>query len=181
MPEAAPDALRSLSPLTSKPVLYLANVGEGDPPVVPPALAEHADRAGARAAAVSARIEAELSELDDGDEAAAMREDLGIGESGLQTVVREAWKLLGLIAFFTAGEGKEGRAWAIERGTLARPAAGKIHTDIEKGFVAAEVVRWQDLVETGGYAAAREQAKLRVEGRDYEVQDGDVITVRFTP
>ena len=83
VPEAAPDALRSLSPLTSKPVLYLANVGEGDPLVVPPALAEHADGAGARAAAVSARIEAELSELDDGDEAAAMREDLGIGESGL--------------------------------------------------------------------------------------------------
>ena len=130
---------------------------------------------------MSARIEAELSELDDEEEAAAMREDLGAGESGLATVVREAWKLLGLITFFTAGEGKEGRAWAIERGTPARRAAGKIHTDIEKGFVAAEVVPWDDLVQTGGYAAAREQAKLRIEGRDYEVQDGDVITVRFTP
>ncbi|HEX5910978.1 MAG TPA: DUF933 domain-containing protein, partial [Thermoleophilaceae bacterium] len=127
------------------------------------------------------RIEAELSELDDEEEAAAMREDLGAGESGLATVVREAWKLLGLITFFTAGEGKEGRAWAIERGTAARRAAGKIHTDIEKGFVAAEVVPWDALVQTGGYAAAREQAKLRIEGRDYEVQDGDVITVRFTP
>ena len=181
VPAAAPDALRNLSPLTSKPVLYLANVGEGEPLEVPPALAAHAEGAGARAAAVSARIEAELSELDDEEEAAAMREDLGAGESGLQTVVREAWKLLGLISFFTAGEGKEGRAWAIERGTLARPAAGKIHTDIEKGFVAAEVVPWNDLVQTGGYAAAREQAKLRIEGRDYQVQDGDVITVRFTP
>ncbi len=180
-PDAAPDALRNLSPLTSKPVLYLANVGEGEPLEVPDSLAAHAQGAGARAAAVSARIEAELSELDDEEEAAAMRADLGAGESGLQTVVREAWKLLGLISFFTAGEGKEGRAWAIERGTLARPAAGKIHTDIEKGFVAAEVVPWRDLVESGGYAAAREQAKLRIEGRGYEVQDGDVITVRFTP
>jgi GTP-binding protein YchF len=179
-PDAAPDALRSLSPLTSKPVLYLANVGEGEPLEVPEALAAHAQGAGARAAAVSARIEAELSELDD-EEAAAMREDLGAGESGLATVVREAWKLLGLITFFTAGEGKEGRAWAIERGTPARRAAGKIHTDIEKGFVAAEVVAWDDLVRTGGYAAAREQAKLRIEGRDYEVRDGDVMTVRFTP
>ena len=181
VPEAAPDALRNLSPLTSKPVLYVANVGEGEPLEVPAALAAHAGGAGARAAAVSARIEAELSELDDEEEAAAMREDLGGGESGLRTVVREAWKLLGLISFFTAGEGKEGRAWAIEQGTLARPAAGKIHTDIERGFVAAEVVHWQDLVDAGGYAAAREQAKLRIEGRDYEVRDGDVITVRFTP
>ncbi len=181
VPDAAPDALRNLSPLTSKPVLYLANVGEGEPLEVPDELAAHAEAAGARAAAVSARIEAELSELDDEDEAAAMREDLGAGESGLATVVREAWKLLGLITFFTAGEGKEGRAWAIERGTPARRAAGEIHTDIEKGFVAAEVVPWDDLVEAGGYAAAREQAKLRIEGRDYQVRDGDVITVRFTP
>ncbi len=187
VPDAAPDALRNLSPLTSKPVLYLANVGEGEPQEVPGVLAEHAGRAGARAAAVSARIEAELSELDDEQEAAAMRADLGVGggadagESGLQTVIREAWELLGLISFFTAGDGKEGRAWAIERGTSARAAAGRIHTDIERGFVAAEVVSWQDLVDAGGYAAAREQAKLRIEGRGYPVQDGDVITVRFTP
>jgi GTP-binding protein YchF len=179
-PEGAPDALRNLSPLTSKPVLYLANVGEGEPLEAPPELVEHAAEAGARVAAVSARIEAELSELD-ADEAAAMRADLDAGESGLQTVVRESWALLGLITFFTAGEGKEGRAWAIERGTPARRAAGKIHTDIEKGFVAAEVVAWSDLVECGGYAAARERAKLRVEGRDYEVRDGDVLTVRFSP
>ncbi len=180
VPDAAPAALRNISPLTAKPVLYLANVAEGDPLEVPPALAEHAAAAGARAGAVSARLEAELSELD-GDEAATMRAELGAGESGLATVIREAWTLLGLISFFTAGEGKEGRAWAIERGTVARRAAGSIHTDIERGFVAAEVVGWQDLVEAGGYAAARERAKLRVEGRDYEVRDGDVLTVRFTP
>ncbi len=187
VPDAAPGALRNLSPLTSKPVLYLANVGEDDPLEVPPALAAHAQAAGARATAVSARIEAELSELEP-EEAELMREDLGLGhggpqagESGLDTVIREAWKLLGLISFFTAGEGKEGRAWAIREGTPARRAAGSIHTDIERGFVAAEVVSWKDLVETGSYAAARENAKLRVEGRDYPVRDGDVITVRFTP
>jgi len=180
VPEAAPDALRNLAPLTAKPVLYLANVGEGDTLEVPGALAEHAEAAGARAAAVSARIEAELSELD-AEEAAVMRDELGAGESGLATVIREAWQLLGLISFFTAGEGKEGRAWAIPQGTPARRAAGQIHTDIERGFVAAEVVGWQDLVAVGGYAQARERAKLRVEGREYEVRDGDVITVRFTP
>ncbi len=180
VPEAAPDAVRNLEPLTAKPVLYLANVGESDSLEVPPALAQHAEAAGARAAAVSARIEDELSELDTG-EAATMREELGAGESGLATVIREAWQLLGLISFFTAGEGKEGRAWAIPSGTPARRAAGQIHTDIEKGFVAAEVVNWEDLVAAGGYAGARERAKLRVEGRDYEVRDGDVITVRFTP
>jgi GTP-binding protein YchF len=179
-PEAAPDALRNLSPLTSKPVLYVANVAEGDALEVPGPVAAHAEGGGAAAVAVSARIEAELSELDP-EEAQAMREDLGAGESGLATVVRGAWDLLGLITFFTAGEGKEGRAWAIPRGTTARPAAGRIHTDIERGFVAAEVVSWKDLVDAGGYAAARERAKLRVEGRDYEVRDGDVITVRFTP
>jgi len=179
VPEAAPDAMRNIQPLTAKPVLYLANVGEGDSLEPPPELAAHAERAGARATAVSARLEAELSELEP-EEADAMREDMGAGESGLVTVIREAWALLGLITFFTAGEGKEGRAWAISRGTRARPAAGKIHTDIERGFVAAEVVNWKDLVEAGGYAGARERAQLRVEGREYEMRDGDVITVRFT-
>jgi GTP-binding protein YchF len=179
-PDDAPDAMRNLQPLTAKPVLYLANIAEGDALEPPAALVEHATVRGARAAAVSARLEAELAELEP-DEADSMREEMGVQESGLETVVRESWALLGLISFFTAGEGKEGRAWAIERGTPARAAAGKIHTDIEKGFVAAEVVPWQELVAAGGYAAAREQAKLRVEGRDYKVADGDVITVRFTP
>ncbi len=110
-----------------------------------------------------------------------MRDELGAGESGLATVIRGAWALLELITFFTAGEGKEGRAWAIPAGTTARRAAGRIHIDIERGFVAAEVVRWDDLVQAGGYAEARERAKLRIEGREYEMQDGDVMTVRFTP
>jgi len=180
VPAAAPAAMRNLHPLSAKPVLYLANVAEGEEPEPPAALREHAEAAGARAAAVSARLEAELSELD-GEEAGAMRAELGVLESGLATVIRESWELLGLIAFFTAGEGKEGRAWAVPRGTRARPAAGRIHTDIERGFVAAEVVSWSDLVSCGGYAGAREAAKLRVEGREYEMRDGDVMTVRFTP
>ena len=187
--EDAPDALRNLQPLTAKPVLYLANVdedaggGDGGPqgaPPPPPDIQAYALDHKARAAAVSARIECELNDLD-AEDAAAMRSDLGIATTSLSTVVGEAWKLLGLISFFTAGEGKEGRAWAISDGTSARRAAGRIHTDIEKGFVAAEIISWRDLVEIGGYAAARERGKLRVEGRDYVMRDGDVMTVRFTP
>jgi ribosome-binding ATPase YchF (GTP1/OBG family) len=129
---------------------------------------------------VSARLEAELTELDD-DEAAAMREDLGVEESGLDRVIRAAFELLELISFFTAGEGKEARAHAIERGTTAWGAAGKIHSDIQRGFVRAEVVGWDALVEAGGYSGARDKGTLRLEGRDYVMRDGDVITVKFTP
>jgi ribosome-binding ATPase len=178
-PADSPSAMRNLQPLTSKPVLYLANVGEGETQV-PPAVAEYAQRAGARAVAVSARIEAELSELDD-DESALMRDELGMPESGLDLVVREAFALLDLIQFFTAGEDKEARAHAIERGTTAWGAAGEIHTDIQRGFVRAEVVPWHELVDAGGYAGARERGTLRLEGRDYRMGDGDVITVKFTP
>jgi GTP-binding protein YchF len=179
LPADAPDALRLLSPLTSKPVLYLANVAEGDSLEPSPALAELARERGARAVALSARIESELGELD-AAEAEAMRADLGAGEPGLATVVREAFALLDLISYFTAGTGKEARARAIPRGTPARRAAGRVHTDMERGFVAAEVVGWEELVESGGYAQARERALLRVEGRDYEIRDGDVCTFRFT-
>jgi ribosome-binding ATPase len=178
-PADSPSAMRNLQPLTSKPVLYLANVGEGETQV-PPAVAEYAQRAGARAVAVSARIEAELSELDD-DESALMRDELGMPESGLDLVVREAFALLDLIQFFTAGEDKEARAHAIERGTTAWGAAGEIHTDIQRGFVRAEVVPWHELVDAGGYAGARERGTLRLEGRDYRMNDGDVITVKFSP
>jgi len=179
-PEAARGAATRLSALTSKPVLFVANVGEGDPLEPPAALVEHARGHEARATAVSARLESELAELDE-EEAAAMRADLGVEESGLATVIREAFELLHLISFFTAGQGKEARARAIERGTKARQAAGAVHTDMEKGFVAAEVTFWEDLVRAGGYTAAREQALQRVEGRDYELRDGDVVTFRFTP
>ena len=129
---------------------------------------------------MSSRIEAELSELD-AEEAAMMREEMGVGESGLQTVVRGAFALLDLIAFFTAGEDKPAQAWHLRRGLTAWNAAGEIHSDIQKGFVRAEVVGWQDLVDNGGYAGARDKGVLRLEGRDYEMRDGDVMTVKFTP
>jgi ribosome-binding ATPase len=179
-PADAPGAMRALQPLTSKPVLYVANVGEGDGLVPPPDVAAHAEAIGAKAVAVSARLDAELSELDD-EEAEAMREELGAPESGLATVIRGAFELLDLISFFTAGEGKEARAHAIERGTTAWGAAGEIHSDIQRGFVRAEVIPWDALLAAGGYGAAREQGTLRLEGRDYVMQDGDVLTVKFTP
>jgi ribosome-binding ATPase len=179
-PDDAPGAATRLAALTSKPVLYVANVAEGEPLEPPPALVEHAESRDARATAVSARLDAELSELDD-EEATAMREELGVEESGLATVIRESFALLHLIQFFTAGQDKEARAWAIPRDTRARKAAGAIHTDMERGFVAAEVTPWDALVEAGGYTAARERALTRVEGRDYAMQDGDVATFRFTP
>ena len=179
-PEEAPGAPVRLAALTSKPVLYVANVAEGEALQPPPALVEHAAQRGARAAAVSARLDSELAELD-GEEAAAMRAELGVEQSGLETVIREAFALLDLISFFTAGQGTEARARAIARGTRAREAAAAVHTDMERGFVAAEVTRWEDLVRVGGYTAAREQALTRIEGRDYVVRDGEVVTFRFTP
>jgi GTP-binding protein YchF len=182
VPADAPDALRNLSPLTGKPVLYVANVSESHPPdgAVPSVVAEHAAAEGSTAVAVSARLEAELSELDD-EEAAAMREELGVGESGLVRVVRGAFGLLDLIAFFTAGEDKPAQSWHLRRGRSAWHAAGEIHSDIQRGFVRAEVIAWDRLVEAGGYAAARGTGALRLEGRDYVMADGDVITVKFTP
>jgi len=179
-PAEAPEALRNLWPLTGKPVLYVVNVAEGDEASIPAAVLEHAAQTDAGVVAISARIEAELAELPD-DEADAMREDLGAGESGLGRVIRAAFELLQLISFFTAGEGKEAKAYAITRGTTAQQAAGKIHTDIQKGFVRAEIVPWSTLVEEHGYSGAREKGLLRIEGRDYVMNDGDVMTVRFTP
>jgi len=179
LPEEAPNAARDLGSLTSKPVLFVANVDEGSEEV-PAAVAEHAAAQGARAVAVSSRIESELAELEDED-AAAMREELGVSESGLQRVVREAFALLELISFFTAGEATIAQSWHLRRGLTAWHAAGEIHTDIQKGFVRAEVIGWRELVDAGGYAGARERGTLRLEGRDYVMNDGDVITVKFTP
>jgi hypothetical protein len=178
-PKDAPDAMRLLGPLTAKPVLFVANVDEGSDEV-PAAIAAHAAAQGAGAVAVSARIEAELGELDD-DEAQAMREGLGVGESGLQRVVRGAFDLLELIAFFTAGEAKPAQSWHLREGLTAWHAAGQIHSDIQRGFVRAEVIGWEALVDAGGYAGARDRGTLRLEGRDYRIADGDVITVKFTP
>jgi ribosome-binding ATPase len=183
VPEEAPHAARDLGSLTAKPVLFVANVDEGTDEV-PAAVAEHAAAQGARAVAVSSRIESELSELDD-EEAAAMRAELSAGSAGGQAplgrVIEEAFALLELLAFFTAGEDKPAQSWHLRRGLSVWHAAGEIHTDIQKGFVRAEVIAWDQLVAAGGYAGARERGTLRIEGRDYAMADGDVITVKFTP
>jgi hypothetical protein len=181
-PADIPDAAALLQPLTAKPVLYVANVDEGSDEV-PPELARYAESQGAAAVAVSARLEAELSELTPED-AATMRAELGLEDLGppaLDAVVRGAFSLLELIAFFTAGEDKPAQSWHLRRGLSVWHAAGMIHSDIQRGFVRAEVVPWRELVDAGGYAGARERGTLRLEGRDYAVEDGDVITVKFTP
>ena len=182
-PAEAPNAGRDLGSLTAKPVLFVVNVDEGSEEV-PPAVAEHARAQGARATAISSRIESELAELDD-DEAAAMRVELGVRGSEpqppLEQVVREAFALLRLIAFFTAGEAKPAQSWHLRQGLTAWHAAGEIHSDIQRGFVRAEVIGWRELVDAHGYAGARERGTLRLEGRDYVMADGDVINVKFTP
>jgi GTP-binding protein YchF len=179
VPDAAPESLRNLSPLTVKPVLFVVNVDEGSDDI-PAAIAEHAAAQGAGVVAVSSRLEAELSEMDEED-AAEMRADLGVSESGLDRVAHGAFSLLELNSFFTAGEGTIAQSWHLRDGLTAWHAAGQIHTDIQKGFVRAEVIGWDALVDAGGYAGARERGTLRVEGRDYVMRDGDVINVKFTP
>ncbi len=176
VPDAAPNAARNLQGLTTKPILYVANVDEGDAEV-PEAVAAHAAAVGAGAVAVSARIENELAELDPA-EAEEMRESYGVEGSGLARLVRAAYELLDLITFFTAGEDKEAVARELRRGATALEAAGTIHTEIMEAFIKAEVVSWDQLVECGGYSQARDKGQLRIEGRDYVVQDGDVITIK---
>jgi GTP-binding protein YchF len=177
VPEAAADAPRRLHGLTSKPVLYVINVDEGSDEV-PPEVAAHAAEAGAGVVAISARVEAELAELGDEAAEAEMRAELGISESGLERVIHAAWQLLRLISFFTGDAGKEAMARSLPEGATAYEAAGRVHTDIQQGFVRAEVIGWDELVGAGGYAGARDRGLLRIEGRDYVVRDGDVITIR---
>ncbi len=174
--------VRDLHLLTMKPVLYAANVGEeeaGNPDNNPfvQQVREYAAAEGAEVVPISARVEAEIAELD-GEDKALFLEELGLKESGLDRLIRAAYRLLGLQTFFTAGE-KEVRAWTIRKGTKAPQAAGVIHSDFERGFIRAEVVSCDDLVAAGSLAAAREKGLLRLEGKDYVVQDGDVMHFRF--
>ncbi len=169
--------------LTAKPVIFAANVAEDDAaddgannPHVQ-AVREHAAQTDSEVFVVCAQIEEEISELDD-DEKQMFLEDLGLTESGLDKLIRASYKLLGLMSFLTAGE-KETRAWTIKIGTKAPQAAGKIHTDFERGFIRAEVVNYKDLLECGSLGAAREKGIVRLEGKEYVVQDGDVILFRF--
>ncbi len=172
------DKGQTVQPLTAKPVLFVANVDEGSDEI-PEVVRTHAESIGAEVVAISSRIEAELSELDD-EEAAMMRADLGVAESGLQRVVKGAFSLLNLITFFTVGSGVRGQSWHLKDGLTVWHAAGEIHGDIQKGFVRAEVVSWDQLIEAGGYSQARDKGTLRIEGRDYLMNDGDVITIKHT-
>ncbi len=169
--------------LTAKPVIYAANVAEDDLAddgagnAYVQKVREFAQKEGSEVFVICAQIEQEIAELDD-DEKAMFLEDLGLKESGLEKLIAASYKLLGLMSFLTAGE-DECRAWTIKIGTKAPQAAGKIHTDFERGFIKAEVVNYKDLLEQGSLAAAREKGLVGMEGKDYVVQDGDVILFRF--
>lgn len=179
-PEQRP-LLRQLNLLSAKPILYVANVDEDSVSTGN----EHAQRVAARAKAegaacvvVSAAIEAEVAHLGDPAEQRAFLETLGLVETGLARVVRAGYALLDLITFFTAGP-KEARAWTVPRGAKAPQAAGVIHTDFERGFIRAETIAYTDYIACGGEQAAKDAGKMRVEGRDYVVRDGDIFLFRF--
>ena len=174
---------KNLNLLTAKPVIYAANVGEEDlandgaDNAGVQAVREYAKETGSEVFAICAQIEEEISELDD-EERQMFLDDLGLKESGLEKLIRASYHLLGLMSFLTSGE-DETRAWTIKQGTKAPQAAGKIHTDFERGFIKAEVVNYKDLLENGSLAAAKEKGLVRMEGKEYVVQDGDVILFRF--
>ena len=173
--------VRQLQLLTAKPVLYVANVEEAAAATGNALSARVEDRAAAEGAgfvAISADIEAEVAQLADPQERQDFLESLGLEETGLARVIRAGFTLLDLITFLTAGP-KEARAWTLRRGAKAPEAAGVIHSDFERGFIRAETVAYEDYVACGGEAGARDAGKLRAEGRDYVVQDGDVILFRF--
>jgi hypothetical protein len=169
--------LRGFQLLSAKPMLVVVNVGESEVATATPEAIGLGGEGGLPGVVISAPIELEISRLAADDQKEFMA-DLGLAEPSLDRVVRAAYDLLGLISFFTVGE-DEVRAWTIRRGTVAREAAGAIHSDIERGFIRAEVARWDDLLRLGSIAACREKALLRLEGKEYPVADGDVINFRF--
>ncbi|MBQ1565519.1 MAG: redox-regulated ATPase YchF [Clostridia bacterium] len=175
------ESIRNLFLLTSKPVIYVANVGEddlaGEPNDYVKSLYEIAKNEGAEAMTVCAKLEEEVAELDP-DEKQAFLEEMGVKESGLDQLVKACYRLLGLISFLTAGP-KEVRAWTIQKGTKAPQAAGKIHSDFERGFIRAAVVPYETLVELGSIAACKEKGLVRSEGKEYVMQDGDVVEFFF--
>lgn len=169
--------------LTTKPVIYAANVSEADMgkdgediPLAKEVI-DYAKKTGSETLVICARTEEEISELPP-DEAEIFLADLGLKESGLNRLVKASYKLLGLISFLTSGE-DETRAWTIKEGTKAPQAAGKIHSDFEKGFIRAECIDWETLLEIGSYVKAKELGKVRSEGKDYVMKDGDVVLFRF--
>ncbi len=181
--DVAPDeraVFDALQLLTAKPVLYVCNVDEASAAngnALSAKVFERAKAEGAGVAVISAKIEAELASLPE-EERQAFLADLGLEEAGLNRLIREGYKLLGLVTYFTVGP-KEARAWTITRGTKAPAAAGVIHTDFEKGFIRAETIAYEDYVRLNGEAGAREAGKMRLEGKEYVVADGDVMHFRF--
>lgn len=177
------EILNSFQLLTSKPVLYAANVSEedladdGDSNEYVKAVREYAKNENSEVFVLSAKIEEEISDLDD-EEKKEYLDALGVKESGLEKLISASYKLLGLISYLTAGE-PEVRAWTIKKGTKAPQAAGKIHSDFERGFIRAEIVSFDDLIRLGSMAAAKEQGLVRSEGKEYVVKDGDIILFRF--
>jgi len=172
----------SFTLITQKPVLYAANVAENELGEIAPgshleALKKYAESEGASFYISCAKMEAEIAMLDP-DEKQMFLEELGLAESGLDRLINAGYEMLGLISFLTAGE-KEVRAWTVRKNTKAPQAAGKIHSDLERGFIRAEVVAFTDLMESGSYNAAKEKGLVRVEGKEYIVQDGDVMLIRF--
>ena len=166
--------LKDLPLLTLKPVLYVANVDEsGNPEKV-----EKIKQIGAPVVSICAKLEAEISELS-AEDANAYLKEIGMGEPALKRLIRSGYELLDLITFFTAND-KEARSWTVKRGSAAPEAAGKVHSDMERGFIAAEVVHYNDLVDSGSYAKARESGLIHTEGKNYKVQDGDLVFVKFT-
>ncbi len=165
--------------LTAKPVVYVANVDDADLPAARSAgaVGQYADAQHAPLVTLSAKLEAEAAQLSEGEAAEFLRA-YGIGEPGLLRLIRLAYEMLGLVTFFTAAS-KEVRAWPVTRGTTAPRAAGKIHTDMERGFIRAEVIGWEVLVQSGSLLTARDRGLVRLEGKDYAVQDGDVMMFRF--
>ncbi len=178
--------LEDIPLLSEKPIIYAANIGEDDIPSIDDlenknahykAVADFARSENSGVLPICANIESEIAELDD-DEKAMFLEDLGLSSSGLDRLIKESYSLLGLISFLTAGQ-PEVRAWTIKKGTKAPQAAGKIHSDIERGFIRAEIISFEDLVAQGSMSAAKEKGLVRSEGKDYIMKDGDITLFRF--
>jgi GTP-binding protein YchF len=173
--------LNALHLLSAKPILYIANVDEasaGSGNAESGRVADYAASRGARAVVISAAIEAELAQLTDADEKREFLATIGLHEAGLTRVIHAGYTLLDLVTFFTVGP-KEAHAWTVERGTKAPQAAGRIHTDFEKGFIRAETIAYTDFVSYGGEQGAKDAGRMRLEGADYAVQDGDIMHFRF--
>lgn len=179
--EEESEIVKSFQLLTAKPVIYVANTAESDIATGGNAMSakvtEYAKSEHSGAISLCAKIEEEIVSLPK-EERQMFKEELGITESGLEKLVKESYDLLGLMSYLTAGE-KEVRAWTIKKGTKAPQAAGKIHTDFEKGFIKAEIVSYDDLIEAGSFVKAKEKGKVRIEGKEYVMQDGDVVLFRF--